>query len=85
MFTTSPVRVIKPIIVSRSIGWNVTRLVSLSEMMPPTIASGSASMTSRLSRNDLNNALISKYRIAIASARLLAMLAIAVSLSSAVP
>ena len=85
LLTTRPSKIINPIMVSISMGWKVTWLTSRSATTPPTVASGRANSTSRLSRKDRNRALISRYKIAMANRKLPPILVSATSSLSAVP
>ncbi len=82
----------KPIMVSRSMGWKMCTpktespsFISQSAVTLPTVASGSASSTSRLSMKDRNSAAISRNRMAMASRKLPPISLSAVSSLSAVP
>ena len=71
----------KPIMVNKSMGKPIMR----SNATPPTVANGNAAITSRLSTNERNSPLMSKYNTMIASVKLRAMLASAILRSSALP
>ncbi len=85
LLTTSPSRMRKPIIVSRSIAWMVNRFSTRNAATPPAIASGMDSMTRVASRSERNMAAIIRNSTAAAVARFTAMFENASSSLSAVP
>ena len=85
LLTTRPSRMMKPIMVSRSIGWKLTRFSTCKAITPPTPASGMVRATMALSFNERNRPAISRNRISRAIRKLLLMVSMASLRASALP
>ena len=81
----TPTIMMKPIMVSRSSGWNATAPSTRRPSTPPTSATGTVSTTTNASRSERNIAAISMNSTISASTKFLAIVATVACSRSALP